>query len=128
MLRFQFSVIKFTGAIALLAAAGAEGADLVVTDAHNIALEPGQLIDGNRPLLLRDDQRLTLIAKDGRTIRLRGPYNDRPGAAEAADTTTLFEGIAALRTETAPRLNKAAVVRSPSLIPELQKAPRSPAQ
>jgi hypothetical protein len=128
MLRFQSSVIKFiAGAIVLLAAAGAEGADLVVADAHNIALEPGQLVDGNRPLLLRDDQRLTLIAKDGRTIRLRGPYNGRPGTAEAAHTTTLFEGIAALRTEKAPRLNQAGVVRSPSLIPELQKGPRSPA-
>jgi hypothetical protein len=114
-------------AIVLLAAAGAEAADLVVADAHNVTLEPGQLVDGNRPLVLHADQRLTLIAKDGRTIRLRGPYNGRPGAAEAADTTTLFEGIAALRTQTEPRLSQAGVVRSPSLLPELEKAPRRPA-
>jgi hypothetical protein len=113
--------------IALFVAAGAVAADLVVVDAHNIALEQGQVIDGNRPLVLRDDQRLTLIAKDGRTIRLRGPYDGRPGAAEAADTTTLFEGLAALRTEKDARLNQAAVIRSPSVISELPKLSRRPA-
>ena len=112
----------------IVLSAAAEAADLVVADAHNIALEPGQLVDGDRPLVLRDDQRLTLIAKDGRTIRLRGPYDGRPGVAGSADTTTLFEGLAALRTEKEARLNQAGVVRSPSsLIPEPQKPPRGAA-
>jgi hypothetical protein len=61
--------------------------------------------------------RVTLIARMGARYDPGGPYN---GAAAAADTTTLFESLAALRTEKEARLNQAGVIRSPSLILELE--------
>jgi hypothetical protein len=57
-----------------------------VVDARGIELAPGAKIDGAKVLVLAAGQRLTLISADGRSLKLRGPYEDAPAPAQAAAT------------------------------------------
>src|SRR5258706_9326919 len=51
---------------------------LVVADARGVALTPGQSIDASQPLKLAAGQRVTLIADNGATIKLSGPFEGVP--------------------------------------------------
>lgn len=64
----------------------AAASELVVVDARGIELAPGAKIDGAKVLVLAAGQRLTLISADGRSLKLRGPYEDAPAPAQAAAT------------------------------------------
>jgi hypothetical protein len=110
---------RFTIAASFLVlATAASAADLVVADARNVALKPGQVVQSGQALKLESGQRLTLITKDGRTLRLAGPYNAVPGATEgSAQAATVVEALAALRTQKDGRLTEAGVVRKMSLVP-----------
>jgi hypothetical protein len=52
--------------------------ELVVADARGVALTPGQSIDAGQPLKLAAGQRVTLIAANGATIKLSGPFEGVP--------------------------------------------------
>jgi len=110
---------SFTLAATLLVlATGASAADFVVADARNVRFKPGQVVKSDETLKLEAGQRLTLISKDGRTIRLSGPYNAAPGANEGGvQSVSVVDALAALRTQKEARLTEAGVVRKMSLVP-----------
>ena len=58
--------------------APALAADVVVVEAVGIDLRPGQVLDGGQPLALAAGQRVTLVASDGRLIKLNGPTETAP--------------------------------------------------
>jgi hypothetical protein len=71
-------------AAALFLAAPVAGAnELVVLDAKGVELAPGAKLDGTAKLVLAAGARLTLVAADGRTIKLKGPYDDAPAPGQA---------------------------------------------
>lgn len=88
-------------ALALLSAASAARADtLIVIEAHGVSLAPGDAVDSAKPLHLAEDQRLTLVAADGRTIKVQGAWDRPPSeAAEpgAVGMLTLLKELAAGR-------------------------------
>lgn len=70
--------------LALVAGAGsASAAPLIIMDAHGVPLRPGQAIDDTRTLDLAAGQSVTLIAANGDTLKLRGPYHQRPRAGSS---------------------------------------------
>jgi len=58
--------------------------ELVVLESVGAVLAAGARIDGTKPLTLTAGQRVTLIAANGRMIRLEGPGNAAPLTAGAA--------------------------------------------
>ena len=50
----------------------------VVVAAEGVSLQPGTLLDGKQPVKLAEDARLTLLAEDGKTLKLAGPYVGTP--------------------------------------------------
>ncbi len=87
-------------AAALLLAAPLAGAnELVVLDAKGVDLAPGAKLDGKAKLVLAAGARLTLVAADGRTIRLKGPYDDSPapGQAEQANMGDALKNLMSQR-------------------------------
>jgi len=66
-------------ALALALAAAGANADLVVVSSSDPALPPGEVVADNQPLTLADRVRVTLVAADGKTTRLEGPYAGIPG-------------------------------------------------
>src|SRR5579863_8105081 len=49
-------------------------------DAHGVPLRPGQQIDDAKVLDLAAGQSITVIAHNGDTLKLRGPYHNKPMA------------------------------------------------
>src|SRR5258706_6261106 len=77
-----------------LAAKDVPAADLVVVEARGgAAQQPGQTVDGTKVLALQAGQRLTLIAADGKVIRLTGPYDQAPAAIVTADANGLTDSL-----------------------------------
>jgi hypothetical protein len=65
----------------ILLAAPVRANELVVVEAKGVDLAPGAKVDGTKVLQLAAGQRVTLIAADGRTVKLRGPYEEAPAPA-----------------------------------------------
>lgn len=70
----------------------------VVVAAEGVSLQPGTLLDGKRPVKLAEGARLTLLAEDGKTLKLAGPYAGTPeksgGAADArGENLTVIAGL-----------------------------------
>jgi hypothetical protein len=57
--------------------------DAVVVEARGTALKAGQVIDDTQKLTLQRGDEVTLVAADGSIIKLRGPYDAPPGAANS---------------------------------------------
>jgi len=97
----------------LASAVAASAADLVVFEAKGGGLKAGQKIKDDQPIVLKAGERVTLIASDGRTIKLIGPYDKAPVTdAGSNEGTSLIAGLAALQTDKNARLTQAGVVRS----------------
>ncbi len=92
-MRFKLA-LAFTAAL-LLAAPLAGANELVVLDAKGVNLAPGAKLDGTAKLTLAAGARLTLVAADGRTIKLKGPYDDSPapGQAEQANMSDALKNL-----------------------------------
>ena len=60
----------------------ASAEDMVVVAARGIGLHPGERVDSAKPLVLGEGQHVTLIAVNGVTLKLDGPYDKPPAAAE----------------------------------------------
>jgi hypothetical protein len=105
--------------LALAAASVAGAAELVVVDARGGGLRPGQKIADDRPLILKDGERVTLIAADGRTVKLTGPHDKAPVTGGGAEGTSILAAFEALKTQKDPRLSKAGVVRNVGVGPDL---------
>jgi hypothetical protein len=69
-------------ALAVLLLAPPAGAnELVVVEAKGVDLAPGAKVDGTKVLQLAAGQRVTLVAPDGKTVKLKGPYEEAPAPA-----------------------------------------------
>ncbi len=75
----------------------ARSADLVVVEAHGIALKSGQVVSDAEPLVLAEGQRVTLLAEDGNLIKLRGPFAAKPvgGGQDDAGVARSLKGLLA---------------------------------
>jgi hypothetical protein len=99
-----------TGFIALTGLA--RGADLVVIEARGVAVQAGQVIDDSKPLVLKEGQRITLIAANGSTLKLRGPYDQAPGSAAGGGGPGVVDALKALIVQKDSRTSDVGVVRA----------------
>jgi hypothetical protein len=109
-------------AVALLAAAlvapmAASAEDMVVVNARGIGLKPGTKLDAAKPLVLAEGQHVTLVAINGVTLKLDGPFNKPPGQASGSGTTTVALG--ALVTQQGPRTVEVGVTRAGGTVSRL---------
>lgn len=95
-----------------LAGVAAQAGELVVVEARGVSLRPGQVIDDGQPLVLREGQRVTLIAANGNTLKLRGPYDRAPDASGASDGADLTQALSALIVQKQTRTSEVGVVRA----------------
>ena len=72
---------------------------LIVIDAHGGDLKAGQKIDSAQPITLKEGERVTLIAPDGKTVTLRGKFSGLPmsGAGAATNTKQALAALIATR-------------------------------
>ena len=95
-----------------LATYAARAGDLVVIEARGLPLQAGQVIDDTKPLVLKEGQRVTLIAANGNTLKLRGPYDQAPGAGEGGAGAGLSDALQALIVQKQSRTSDVGVVRA----------------
>lgn len=74
-----------------------EAGQWVVIAAEQTALRPGALIPGDKPLKLTEGAQLTLLAEDGKTLKLTGPYSGVPdGQSKGGGGSSNLNAIANL--------------------------------
>ena len=111
----RWAVVLF--AMALLAPLAASAEDMVVVNARGIGLKPGTKIDAAKPLVLAEGQHVTLVAVNGVTLKLDGPFNKPPGQASGGGVMTAALG--ALVTQQGARTVEVGVTRDGSKISHL---------
>lgn len=84
--------------------------DLVVAEARGIGYHPGETLDAAKPLVLKEGQHVTLIAPNGATLKLDGPYNKAP-ASDPEQGMNLQTKLAALVTQRQARLGEVGTTR-----------------
>lgn len=74
-------------------------ANLVVMEARGVSLKPGDTIDSERTLTLKEGEKVTLIGENGSFVTLRGPFSDKPmkDNAPAADRNRNLAALVANR-------------------------------
>lgn len=83
------STLMAMAGLALLGAAPlVEAGQWVVITAEQTSVQPGALLDGGKPLKLAEGAKLTLLAEDGKTLTLTGPYSGAPGDGTPAGAPT----------------------------------------
>ena len=105
---------RLTGAAfaaAMLGSAAVDAGELIVVEARGIALQAGQVVDDTQKLTLTEGQRVTLIAANGNTLKLRGPYDQAPAAA-AGSEANLGTALAALLVQKQTRTSEVGVTRA----------------
>ncbi len=119
----EISVKKILlGACAFLAIgafSAVHAAELVVVEARGVQLQPGAKIDGAKVFSLEAGQRVTLISSDGKTLRLRGPYNAAPAAGDVADGSGVVDSLKSMVSSKQAGTATLGVVRSGAAGPEL---------
>ena len=91
--------------------ASAWAANLIVMEARGGGFKVGQAIDSDKPIALKDGERLTLIGPDGSKIALRGPFNDAP-VQKSAMSTDPKKALVALVANREARTSTAGVIRA----------------
>jgi hypothetical protein len=87
----------------------------VVAEARGVGhYRVGSSIDANAPIALRQGQHLELIAENGTTIELDGPYDDRP-SSQAKGNASLFATLGAMFTEKNARTNESGTSRGQAI-------------
>ena len=64
--------------LTLLLHFGLVHAELIVLQARGGGLKVGQSVSATKKILLKEGERVTLIGPDGKSIKLRGPFDDVP--------------------------------------------------
>lgn len=77
-------LLLLAGGGLLLGATLAEAGQWVVIDATGTKLTPGTLLTEKQKVTLAEGERLTLLADDGQTLKLTGPYSGVPGEKGSA--------------------------------------------
>lgn len=85
--------------------------DLVVVEARGVSLTPGQMIDGSKPLVLKDGQTVSLLAVSGLMIKLKGPFDKAPISDQPTAAADVLSAIQSVATQKAAKLDRAGVVR-----------------
>ena len=113
------ALLALAALVAMLAWPGgpARADDMVVVAARGIALHPGSRVDPAKPLVLEQGQHVTLIALNGVTLKLDGPYDKAPALANGG--SDLGQALAALVTQGAARTTEAGVTRGASTVAHL---------
>jgi len=115
----QFLPLMFL-LISAITCGPARAAEFVVVEARGIPLHAGQSIDDQQPLVLTEGQRVTLVSPDGDTLKLKGPFNGKPGAnAGAAGSGNVTEALTALLVQKQTRDSDVGVVRAGEAPPKL---------
>ena len=76
-----------------LAATAANAAQYVVVEARGVNLKVGTIVDPTKPLILQQGQHLTLISDSGQTIKLDGPFQKAPVAAQGVQLVAALGGL-----------------------------------
>lgn len=108
--------ILMTALFVVLPLCAAEAAQYVVSEARGIGISVGTVIDPTKALILKQGQHLTLISEDGDTIKLDGPYQKAPAAAQGVQ---LSEAIGGLITERNARTSQLGTTRGTTPKPPL---------
>ncbi len=95
-------------------ASPAAASNLVVVKSSGIDLPVGLAVAPDKPLTLKDGEQVVLIAPDGRTVRLRGPWDKPPISGSAAANPDVKQALKALLTQTLARSQSVGVVRDTS--------------
>ena len=96
----------------LMATAAVAADSLVVADARGGSLKPGQTIDAGQPIKLEAGQRITLIATNGATIKLSGPFEGVPDPGGQRNVT-VTDALAKLASQNAQSTATLGAVRAP---------------
>jgi hypothetical protein len=112
------SILSYAGLVAL-GCFTARGADLVVIEARGLAVQAGQVIDDSKPLVLKEGQRVTLIAANGSTLKLRGPYDQAPGSGDGRAGPGVLDALKALIVQKESRTSDVGVVRAGASVARL---------
>ncbi len=113
------ALLALAALIAMLAWPGdaARADDMVVVAARGIALAPGTRLDPAKPLVLQQGQHVTIIALNGVTLKLDGPYDKAPALASGGSDLT--QALSALVTQSAARTTEAGVTRAGTAVARL---------
>ncbi|MBI1245333.1 MAG: hypothetical protein GC202_10035 [Alphaproteobacteria bacterium] len=101
-----------------LAAFPAAANELVVLEAKGVDLAPGAKVDGTKVLKLAPGQRVTLISDDGRTVKLKGPFEEAPAPA-AGQVASMGDALKNLMNQRGSGVAQLGVVRAAGDAPEL---------
>jgi hypothetical protein len=93
--------------------------DLVVLEARGTNLRPGQTVDSDRPLALKQGQHVTLISPSGVTLKLDGPYEKAPGGDQGRGVP-VSKALQMLVTQREARVGEVGTTRglAPSNLPD----------
>lgn len=86
-------------------------ATLVVMEARSSTLTLGMRIDSSSVISLKEGERVTFIAPDGKSISLKGPFNGVP-FSKANDSVDLRQALSALVATRDARTSSVGVVRA----------------
>ena len=103
--------IGLIGAALLLAPSAAMAAKMIIIDARAGALKPGMSVESTTALTLKEGERLTLIAPDGKTVALRGPFSGPP-ATRSGVAANPRQALAALISTRNSRASSIGAVRA----------------
>jgi hypothetical protein len=93
--------------------------DLVVLESRGANLRPGQIVDSERSLILKQGQHVTLISPAGVTLKFDGPYEKAPGS-DWARGVPVANALALLVTQRQARVGEVGTTRgtAPSALPD----------
>ena len=104
-------------AAALFVPLGASAEDMVVVSARGIGLKPGTKVDAAKPLVLAEGQHVTLVAVNGLTLKLDGPFDKPPSQASGGGSGGT--ALAALVTQQGARTVEVGVTRAGGTVARL---------
>lgn len=111
MTRLQTGLIGLALALASGTSTGAMAARMIVIDARAGSLKPGMSVESTSALTLKEGERVTLIAPDGKTVALRGPFSGPP-ATRAGAAANPRQALAALVSTRNSRASSIGAVRA----------------
>jgi hypothetical protein len=107
---FKFRTLLI-GVIGVCITKLAIGSPLVVMEVRGTNLKQGSTVDSDKPLTLKEGERVTLIGANGSYVTLRGPFSDTP-LKDSAGSADSKQNLAALVASREARTNSVGVVRA----------------